>query len=223
MKKILFFQLVVLTMASSCIGDDFVNDTVDPVLRISTSLDSLELGTSIQFEHNFFNNVGIEESVDAVWSSSDDDIIAVSRTGLAEAIAPGSAYVQALLVTTEAELRDSLLIHVGNNTVVSEMSIEGSIRTTSSYELTGDFTLRSDGQDLSLEFENNYKASSALPGLFIYLSNNPNSISGALEISRVDVFSGTHTYDISNVGINEYSHILYFCKPFNVKVGDGAL
>ena len=99
----------------------------------------------------------------------------------------------------------------------------GQITTTSSYALSGDFSLTAENNDLVLAFDENYNASTALPGLYIYLTNNPSTISGALEIGKVQTFSGVHSYTIPNVDINEYSHVLYFCKPFNVKVGDGEI
>ena len=45
----------------------------------------------------------------------------------------------------------------------------------------------------------------------------------AFEIGRVATFSGVHSYTIPNKGINDYNYIVYFCKPFNVKVGHGQI
>ena len=58
--------------------------------------------------------------------------------------------------------------------------------------------------DLELQFASNYTASSALPGLFIYLSNNANTNGDALEIGPVTDFSGAHSYTIPNTGILDY-------------------
>ena len=66
-------------------------------------------------------------------------------------------------------------------------------------------------------------ADDGLPGLYVYLSNNPNSVSGALEIGPVEVFEGAHDYTISGLDITTYAYVLYFCKPFNVKVGHGDI
>ena len=99
-----------------------------------------------------------------------------------------------------------------------------SINTTSSYALTGDFTITEDGNGgINLVFADNYNASTALPGLYVYLTNNPSTTTGSLELQKVQTFQGAHTYSIPNVGVNDYSHVLYFCKPFNVKVGDGEI
>lgn len=78
-------------------------------------------------------------------------------------------------------------------------------------------------KNLDVSIKNNYRASTSLPGLYVYLSNNPNSINGAKEIGRVRIFNGAHNYQISNTGINDYKYILYWCKPFSVKVGHGEI
>jgi len=60
--------------------------------------------------------------------------------------------------------------------------------------------------------------------LYVYLTNNPSTTAGALEIGKVTVFEGTHIYTIEgDIPLNQYNYLLYFCKPFNVKVGDGEI
>ena len=63
----------------------------------------------------------------------------------------------------------------------------------------------------------------SLPGLYVYLTNNPSTVNNAYEIGRVETFNGAHSYRISGVGLNEYDYLLYWCKPFSVKVGDGEI
>jgi len=99
----------------------------------------------------------------------------------------------------------------------------GTIRTTSSYKLEGDFTLKEEDGKLIIDIADNYEASDALPGLYIYLTNNPNTNTGAVEIGAVDIFKGAHTYEVTGVNINDFDYLLYFCKPFGVKVGDGEI
>ena len=55
------------------------------------------------------------------------------------------------------------------------------------------------------------------------MTNNPNTASGAKEIQKVTVFNGAHKYIITNTKINDFNHLLYWCKPFGVKVGDGEI
>jgi len=222
-KSIAYLLFFILAL-QGCIKDDIIDDLVDPVLRITTNVDTLAFGSTLQFEEMYLDNVGREAQVEAVWSSSDETIISISDDGLAIALEAGSATISveyddgAGLV-----LRDDMLVHVGENTAVSLQTFNGNIQTTTFYVLEGDFTYSETEDGLRLEFENNYRASAGLPGLYIYLSNNKNSIAGAFEIGEVETFSGAHSYDIPDVGFSDYSHIVYFCKPFNVKVGDGDL
>ena len=47
---------------------------------------------------------------------------------------------------------------------------------------------------------------------------------GGYEIGRVTVFEGEHQYSIpSSIALKDYKYILYWCKPFSVKVGDAQL
>lgn len=222
------FLLSVLSLClfAACIGDDIVDDYVSPEIRIQNPVSSIEEGTSYQFQHQFINNVGQEEAITPTWSSADETILTVDQSGLASAIAEGNTM---LTVSFQDEFGETATrmepIEVGASTVVVEPMVRtGSVATTSSYPLTGDFTLTElPGGNLTLSFGDDYNADNRLPGLYVYLSNNPNTISGAYEIGAVDVFNGTHDYTFAGAGLNEYAYVLYFCKPFNVKVGDGQI
>lgn len=219
----------ILTLAAAlllfgCIKNDYVDDKVDPELRITSTVDTIALGSTYQFESMYLNNVGQEENVTVQWYSSAPSIISINENdGLAEAHEEGSTTITAEYSADGVVLQDSRLVHVGENTTSGSGEKSGSIATTSSYNLSGDFVLRQEGEDLILEFAENYEASTALPGLYVYLSNNKNTVANAFEVAKVEVFSGVHSYTIEGVGINDYSYLLYFCKPFNVKVGDGEI
>ena len=90
--------------------------------------------------------------------------------------------------------------------------------------MEGEFELVDLGNGmLSLSLDEDYCASTALPGLYVYLSNNRNSIADAFEIGEVTTFTGQHDYTINNIGLMDFNFIVYFCKPFNIKVGDGEI
>lgn len=212
-----------LFIFQSCIKDDFVDDMVDPVLRITTPLDTMAISTDFQFEKMFLNNIGNEVEVDAIWTSSDPSIISITEDGLATANLEGTSTIKATYDNGTAVYTDSTIVNVGGTTVINLQMSTGSIATTSTYVLQGDFTFEETIAGVKLTFENNYEASTALPGLFVYLSNNANSVANAYEIGAVEVFNGAHEYIIDDIGFSDYQYVLYFCKPFNVKVGDGAL
>lgn len=223
MKNLIFLFTLTIFLLSSCIKDDIINDLIDPVLRISTLVDTIEINTSFQFESTYLNNVGREETVTPIWTSSNPDVISIDVNGLALANQIGSAIISVEYDDGNSILNDAIEVNVGETTVMTNTNRSGTIKTTSSYKLTGDFEIRSDGNDIILDIAENYEASTALPGLYVYLTNNPNTTSNALEIGKVTTFSGAHSYTIQNTEINDYNYVLYFCKPFNVKVGDGEI
>jgi len=222
----LFSLLSLLLLFTACIGDDIVADYVAPQIRIENPAMSIEAGTTYQYEAQFLNNVGQMEAVSLAWSSDHPELLAIDNNGLATAIAEGNTMVTAAYTDEFGEeAKTSVPVEIGASTVVIEqMERSGSVATTSIYPLQGDFTLsEQDDGTLKLAFGDDYNADTELPGLFVYLSNNPNSSAQAFEIGRVDVFNGAHEYIISGVGINDYDYVLYYCKPFNVKVGHGDI
>ncbi|MFK8008714.1 MAG: Ig-like domain-containing protein [Saprospiraceae bacterium] len=222
-KNVFVIMIFGILILNGCIGDDIIEDRVDPVVRVSNPIDTLKNGTSYQFEATFFNQVGKEEMVDLSWSSSDENIISVSETGLANALQIGNTLITVEgLAPTGEQVSAELLVAVGEETIGSVSERTGTLQTTSSYELKGDFVLKEEGGVLKLSFADNYKASTALPGLYIYLTNNPSTTAGAFEIGAVTVYEGVHSYELPNsIELMGYQYVLYFCKPFNVKVGDG--
>jgi len=224
MKFQLFF--IGLVILSSCIKDDFVDDYVEPEIRITASVDSLAVDSSFQSTVLYFNNVGKQEKVGVLWSSSDVAVASVGEnTGLVKGVGKGTCYVYAKYFKGEIQKTDSFEVVISQKvvTVVVTGEKSGTVATTSSYPLSGSYTLKTQGNDLLLTLGADYTADNSLPGLYIYLANNNQTTSGALEIGPVSVFTGAHSYVIPNARINDYSYILYFCKPFNVKVGDGDI
>lgn len=215
--------LLILGTFYGCIKDDFVQDTIDPMLRITSTVDTIAINTSFQFEAMYLNNVGLEENATVTWESSAPEVISLDNNGLAMAHQMGNAIITATVNLEDTVLQTNRSVQVGMNTTSSVVQKMGTVNTTSSYSLSGDFTLVENENGVSLTFADNYQASTSLPGLYIYLTNNKNTTNNALEIGAVQVFNGTHTYTIPNVGINDYNYVLYFCKPFNVKVGDGKI
>lgn len=223
MRNVNVFFIFILIVLSSCIKDDFVQDLVEPMLRITAAPDTLALGDNFLFEYQYLNNIGLQETVTAQWTSTNPEILSIDDDGLALANQMGTTTLKVNYETNERSLSDSVSVVVDENTVISAQERNGTVTTTSSYQLSGDFEMYLNDNDLVLEFGEDYVASSALPGLYIYLSNNRNSIAEALEIGPVTVFNGQHNYSLPDVSIEAYNFVVYFCKPFNVKVGDGEI
>ncbi len=222
MKNNFIFLFLTALILNGCIGDDFILDEVHPVLTITTNVDTIEIGTTFQFEAKYFDNVGQEREVLFSWFSSDESIVGIESDGLAFANELGEATITVDYNDGNNTISDSRTIVVGDYTVSSLQTVSGNIVTTSSYVLEGDFDFNETEAGVELILKDNYQASSSLPGLYVYLSNNKNSVADAYEIGGVNTFSGAHEYNITGVGFNDFQYIVYFCKPFNVKVGEGS-
>ena len=230
MKKAILMVVCILPLFS-CVKTDLVNDRVDPKIFISNPLLELKKnGAAHQFEVNYFNYVGKEiENPSVSWSSSDPAVLTITEDGLATGIEFGTATVTAALTTLEENLTITKkdVVIVSTATLTESIEFIGTVVTTSNYKLGGSYVLKvhEDENDiLRLSLGDDYVASTSLPGLYIYLGNNPNSIADAYEIGPVTVFQGAHFYDLpSTISIYDYSYILYWCKPFGVKVGEGQI
>ena len=216
----IFIQVLLFSVCiSSCIKDDILADVIPASVRIVSSVDTLAKDSTFLLEAVYFNTGGKKEEVALEWTSSSSSVLSINSNGLIS----GQTFGTSEVTVSFGEISASKTIVVDSTTSAQSLMKGGQVNTTSSYALFGNFTVDQVGTDLNLNFFSDYNASTALPGLYVYLTNNPNSNSGALEIGPVTTFSGTHSYTIPNVGINDYTYVLYFCKPFNVKVGHGAI
>lgn len=224
--KYLYVLLSCLFIFAACIGEDILDDYVDPVLRITNPIDSISVDSTFQYTYQYFNNIGLEENVTPVWSSTDTALAEVSSGGILRAKKEGEVAIISKFSEDGTAAADTNHIYVAANPSETVMNIEtkrGTIQTTSSYVLKGSFTVATTDRGIRIDLAEDFEASTALPLLVLFLSNNPNSINGALRVGDVKVFKGAHSISVENVGLNDYSYLLYYCEPFNVKVGDGLL
>ncbi|MDC8003316.1 Ig-like domain-containing protein [Aureisphaera galaxeae] len=225
-------RLIILFMfpviISGCIGNDFLNDRVEERIVINNLIREIQINNTYELMATFFNFIGESTEVTFSWESSDPTVLSIDNEGVITALEVGAA-----TITVSTSLEDGTLVteEITIDVITEEANNDGPIVksgvivTTSSYTLTGDFTLSEieDSPNLDLQIAENYVASDNLPGLYLYLSNNPNSVDVALEIGPVSVFEGEHSYLIENIGINDYQYLLYWCEPFAVKVGHGEI
>jgi len=285
MKKTPYLILSLLLLIS-CVGEDLVNDYVDPDLRISNAILSISEGFQYQFIARFFDESGTKvENPTLVWRVDPPSAVSITQDGTIKAITAGQATV--IVQTTGLqgniiEARSTFTITAVANTettttetstmttdtetstmttdtetstmttdtetstmttdtetstmttdtetstmtgvVVAPQYFEGEIHSTSSYALEGKFLYEHDGTRITLSLDSSYRASTSLPGLYIYLGNNPRTVNGAFEIGEVKVFSGAHQYVLPpSIELTDYKYIIYWCKPFSVPVGEGQI
>jgi hypothetical protein len=232
MRRFSWSYFLPLFLLQSCIGEDLINDFVDERVTIVNPIDSLEVGKTYTFQARFFNNAGLENALPIKWSSSDPLIASVTDQGLVTGLKAGPVKIIAKAqLTAEKTVADTVKIQVANKktsgggTTGNTVLRSGTIRSTSNYALKGDFSIsRNATGNLVISLSEFYVADTNLPGLYVYLTNNPSTAKDAYEIGKVTVFKGAHSYVLpTSIELNSYSHILYWCKPFSVKVGDGAI
>jgi hypothetical protein len=220
-----FIWVMATFLCLGCIGEDYVDDFVEPTLRITNPISNLQTSAMHSYKATYLNSIGQPEDVPITWVSSNASIVTINELGIATAVAEGEATITASALIDGNSIVAKNVIRISTIAMESgeESSKSGTIATTSGYSLEGSFTLEANGTDLILSISSDYVASSSLPGLYLYLTNNPNSINGALEVGPVTVFVGAHSYTIKNTGINNYQFLLYWCKPFSVKVAEGQI
>ncbi len=187
-------------------------------LRIVTEVEALKVGETTTLSILYFNETGEQVVVSPIWTSTDSDILDVSNDGLVTAVSMGSAYIKASF----ENLTDSVMIAAGDETVLTETSRKGTFKGRNNYTVAGDFTLapNNDG-DLVLSFGSNFTASNG-PGLFVYLSNSDNSVSGGIELGALKSNSGEQSYTLPmGTELNSYDFVIIYCKPFGVPFGYG--
>ncbi|MDA8917285.1 DM13 domain-containing protein [Flavobacteriaceae bacterium] len=305
--------IVCFLLLLSCVGEDLVNDYVDPDLRISNAILSIPEGVQYQFTARFFDESGTKvENPTLVWLVDPPTALSIAQDGTIQAIAAREATVivqttglrgdiiearttfsvtavtstdtststsetstmtadsetstlttdtetstmttetetstmttdtETSTMTTETETStmttdtetstmttetETSTTTIDNNTgtgiVLAPQFYEGEIISTSSYILEGNFRYEHNGTQITLSLDENYRASTSLPGLYLYLGNNPNTVNGAIEIAKVTVFNGAHEYILPpSIELADYKYLIYWCKPFSVPVGEGTI
>ncbi len=193
-------------------------------LSINNPTETLDVDETYQYSINYTNNIGeTNNDIEVTWTSSDSTVLSVNANGVATAINGGTATITASVTSSTG----NTIIDTDDVTVNAE-AIQvrtGQIVTTTFYVLEGEFTLREipNTNDLELIIDDSYRATTRLPGLYLYLTNNTQSIANAKEVGAVTVFEGAHSYIIRDTAINDFTHLFYWCKPIGVAVGEGEI
>lgn len=214
------FSIFLFALLASCIGTDILDDAVEPVVVILNPVDEIAVGTTYAFMAEYRNMTGMPENVPLSWESSDQNVLQIDQQGNASAIKEGMAEIR----VTGAGVTSFLVVEAGDMTSAPITERIATLETSSTYPLEGTVTLALTDDGMVLRFADDFRTTSALPGLYVYLSNNTATTNNAFEIEKVTAFSGAQEYVIPDVrDLMKYEYVLFFCKPFVVPVGHGRL
>lgn len=144
------------------------------------------------------------------WLSSNQNVITVSASGVATAVAAGMATVTA---TADGVQSNALVFTSGS------AARTGTFVRSGGYEASGTATLTFENSVLTLTLSSDFKTSFAL-GTYIYLANN-NTSASAIRTNGFEVMqitkNGAHTFNITNINSNvkleDYKYVIVLCKP----------
>ena len=223
--KSLFFAMLFISLFSSCIGTDLVEETeVSEQIIISTNISSIKIGDEVQMEAFFTNKYGITEAQQIVWSTSTPNIINISENGLAKGIQIGEAVVEARVGDIVSSRNVQVSQEGGSNNMMSTRS--GTFRSAGagSYTVSGDVNIVTEGGKSKIVVSENFKASvgpslylmltNHTNGSYMVMNNNPviNGTSTQISTSRMTKFSGSMTWDVPvGVDVKNYKYVLLYC------------
>jgi hypothetical protein len=217
-------------VGQACIGTDIVDDFVEPRISATNQIETFLIGDNHLYQASYFDNTGVEQPASFQWFSSDPQVVEMDPGGFAVALAAGVS----IITYAANDLEQSFTVNVLDPQQVNEDSVRmqqqqtqtgdrsAELMTVSSYLLEGTAVLTTMEGALILELLDDFRTTDALPGLYVYLTNNTRSISNAVEISEVSMATGAQSYVVPDgVEIQDFSHVLFYCKPFRVPVGEG--
>jgi hypothetical protein len=191
---------------------DIATVTISPSIPLPLAPNQLS-STTVTFAGTVLTPTSV------LWQSSNASVASVTSSGLVTALSTGSTQVTStvlgiaspsVLITVIADQRSATLI---------PSNIPGDMAR-------GSATLRRNAAgELELQFSSN-----SGPALYVYLTRcanlNSSNIStcGFVDLGRLKQTSGAHTYAVpSSVALNDYTHVMVYCRAFFITFGAGQL
>jgi len=191
-------------------------------VEIVAPQNSITLGSTLQFTVKIQNTSGQDlTGRTVVWSSSNPSILSVNATGLASALAAGTAQI-----TATVDGIASLPISVEVTSNASTTLRNGTFRGNSSYNVTGGVMLQQQGSALKVVFEDNFRSSNG-PQLGVYLAKNAPGVlttSNSVSLGALKSTTGKQEYNVpAGVKLTDFDFVVVYCIPFNVAFGFAKL
>jgi hypothetical protein len=167
------------------------------------------------------NNAGeLINSPEIIWSSDNSSIASIDGSGKITALNQGSVGITATVDGIKSLPHRVEILPTRLSASIVQGTVPGD-------RANGTATLIYSNERLILNLEDNFITSNG-PSLFVYLSNC-NALTSSnlntcekLELAPLKSISGTQSYELpSGVYINDYEHVIIFCKPFVVTFGSG--
>ena len=189
------------------------------VAQIVVAPDSgvLRIGETLQFTATALNLSGNEIFGKSFsWRSSDSEIVTITDTGLATAIATGNAEVVA--TTDGIESLSAFVEVLGQSRTGTFVPRPGT-----SYRVGGTATLAGVDGRLILSFGDDFTSSNG-PGLEVFLSTSNRVDATSLNLGRLEETRGMQTYEVpASVELNTFDWVIIHCVPFRVTFGFAEL
>jgi hypothetical protein len=151
-----------------------------------------------------------------VWSSSDENVVSISSTGLATANNSGSANI---IASYDGIQSSNVRVDVAGNS--KSGTFMGNPAT--SYNVSGSAELISSNGQLTLNFGSDFSSSNG-PGLYVYLSPVNSVTSNSVELGELISTTGAQSYSVqSGYSLSDFSYVIIHCKPFSVSFGSAEI
>jgi hypothetical protein len=204
---------------TACVGEDIAPiSLIDSRVQITEYPEQLKVGESFMLKAEYFDSLGTPVTRNLTWTSSNNQLATVDSSGKLTAIDTGTVVIK----VNVGSVSDSVSIMISKDeTIVVVTMRSGTLMGRSGYKISGNFRVFREGDKVKLEVSNAQIDNSA-PGPFYYLSNQQNSISGALSFGKAS--NGNATYELpAGTTVSTYNYLLVWCDPFNVLLGYGQL
>jgi hypothetical protein len=139
------------------------------------------------------------------WASSNSTLVEVSNTGTVLGKAYGTADVTAGAMGIQSA---PLMVQV-----IRSGSFAGS-------GSTGMGKLKIENGQLKLQTTPDFSVSGGAPDLRIYLGNNSNNVTGAVEVATLNQRSGAQSWNVATpTNITQYRYVIVWCRQFGGTYG----
>lgn len=143
------------------------------------------------------------------WQSSNDALVSVNSSGVVTGKAYGTAQVSASSMGLQSA---PVMVQVVRTGSFSGSGSSGTAMISISNNI------------LRLTTSANFVASTGAPDLRMYLTNNPNSVVGAIEVATLNQRNGAQSWNISPpTTITQFRYALIWCKQFGGNYGAADL